>query len=587
MSPTRPLRLLLICLFLLAGLVLSVFWAGEKARHRALLAEAETAHEQLGLYASSLHTLIERFRSIPSVLALDPELRAAMRGPLTDEVQHRLNLKLQEINGAARSSTLELLDRSGLAVAASNWNLPTSYVGHNYSFRPYFRQTIAQGAGRFYAVGVTTGIPGYFLSNALRDDAGTFLGAIVVKLEFPDLERQWSQTPDVVLVSDSKGVVFLANHPRWRYRELMPLDAVARAELADTRQYHRQPLSALPHRTLESLGEHARMVRVDGQEISGDYLWQSVGLPEEDWTLHLLRDTRGVQSDVTSARLAAAGAWMALVFLVLWLQQRRRLARLRQRNQEELERLVEQRTAALRTAQDGLVQAAKLAALGQMSAALAHEINQPLTAQRMQLASVRLLLDAGRQDDARAALVRVDELLERMAALTGHLKTFARKTPGGLRERIELGHVVEQALQLLAVRIRTEGVDIRQALESPAWVLGDAIRLEQVLVNLIRNALDAVANSAQPRIELTLRRDDEHWCLEVADNGPGIDEAHLASVFDPFFTTKPVGEGLGLGLAVSYGIVHELGGRLGAANQPSGGAVFRLSLPAASEESRP
>ncbi len=172
--------------------------------------------------------------------------------------------------------------------------------------------------------------------------------------------------------------------------------------------------------------------------------------------------------------------------------------------------------------------------------------------------------------------MRVDELLERMAALTGHLKTFARKTPGGLRERIELGHVVEQALQLLAVRIRTEGVDIRQALESPAWVLGDAIRLEQVLVNLIRNALDAVANSAQPRIELTLRRDGEHWCLEVADNGPGIDEAHLASVFDPFFTTKPVGEGLGLGLAVSYGIVHELGGRL-RRRQP---ALRRRRIPA-------
>ena len=329
------------------------------------------------------------------------------------------------------------------------------------------------------------------------------------------------------------------------------------------------------------------MVRVDGQDISGDYLWQSAGLPEDDWTLHLLRNPHGVQSDVTSARLAAAGVWLALVFLVLWLQQRRRLARLRQRNQKELERLVEQRTAALRTAQDGLVQAAKLAALGQMSAALAHEINQPLTAQRMQLASVRLLLDAGRQDDARAALVRVDELLERMAALTGHLKTFARKTPGGLRERIELGHVIEQALQLLAVRTRAEGVEIRQELDLPAWVLGDAIRLEHVLVNLIRNALDAVATTAQPEIRLTLKRDGEHWCLDVSDNGPGIDEAHLASVFDPFFTTKPVGEGLGLGLAVSYGIVHELGGRLDAANQPTGGAVFRLSLPAASEDSRP
>ncbi|MCP8462409.1 ATP-binding protein [Pseudomonas sp. ZM23] len=581
----RPLRFLLLSLLLLAGLVLAVYWAGEQARHRALVAEAEAAHEQLGLYANALHTLIERFRSIPAVLALDPDLRAAMRGPVTGELQHRLNLKLQEINSAARSSTLELLDHTGLAVAASNWDLPVSYVGHNYGFRPYFRQTIAQGAGRFYAVGVTSGIPGYFLSNALRDDDGRFLGAIVVKLEFPDLERQWSQTPDVVLVSDSKGIVFLANHPRWRYRELMPLDAVARAELADTRQYHRQPLSALPHRNLERIGDSARLARVEGQEIGGEYLWQSVDLPEDDWTLHLLRDTRGIQSDVISARLAAAGVWLALVFLILWLQQRRRLARLRQRNQEELERLVEQRTAALRTAQDGLVQAAKLAALGQMSAALAHEINQPLTAQRMQLASVRLLLDAGRQDEARAALVRVDELLERMAALTGHLKTFARKTPGGLRERIELGHVIEQALRLLAVRIRDERVEIDQTLTTPAWVLGDAIRLEQVLVNLLRNALDAVAGTQQPRITLGLRRDGSQWCLEVADNGHGIAEENLASVFDPFYTTKPVGEGLGLGLAVSYGIVHELGGSLSAANHASGGATFRLCLPVAPEES--
>ena len=186
------------------------------------------------------------------------------------------------------------------------------------------------------------------------------------------------------------------------------------------------------------------------------------------------------------------------------------------------------------------MQAAKLAALGQMSAALAHEINQPLTAQRMQLASLRLLLDAGRHDEARQALPRIDQMLERMAALTGHLKTFARKSAGGLRERIELGHVVEQAQQLLLPRIRAERVEIEQALLWPAWVMGDAIRLEQVLVN-------------------------------------------LGSVFDPFFTTKPVGEGLGLGLAVSYGIVHELGGRLQVANAEAG-AVFSLILPAAPDD---
>ncbi|CRR16190.1 C4-dicarboxylate transport sensor protein DctB [Pseudomonas aeruginosa] len=229
------------------------------------------------------------------------------------------------------------------------------------------------------------------------------------------------------------------------------------------------------------------------------------------------------------------------------------------------------------------MQAAKLAALGQMSAALAHEINQPLTAQRMQLASLRLLLDAGRHDEARQALPRIDQMLERMAALTGHLKTFARKSAGGLRERIELGHVVEQAQQLLLPRIRAERVEIEQALLWPAWVMGDAIRLEQVLVNLLRNALDAVAGQERPWIRLALQRLGGDWVLSVADNGGGIPAEHLGSVFDPFFTTKPVGEGLGLGLAVSYGIVHELGGRLQVANAEAG-AVFSLILPAAPDD---
>ena len=170
-------------------------WAGRQARQQALRAEGEQVRKQLDLYAGSLQTLIERFRSLPAVLALDPDLRAALAGPIDGELQQRLNLKLESINLAARSSTLELLDRTGLAVAASNWNLPTSYVGHNYGFRPYFRQTIAQGSGRFYAVGVISGIPGYFLSHAVRAEDGSFLGAIVVKLEFPDLERQWNQTP--------------------------------------------------------------------------------------------------------------------------------------------------------------------------------------------------------------------------------------------------------------------------------------------------------------------------------------------------------------------------------------------------------
>ena len=164
-----------------------------QADRHALEESAKRGPEQLNLYANSLHTLIERYRALPAVLALDSELVNALSSPVTPQVQAELNLKLERINGAAQSSTLELLDSTGLAVAASNWNTSNSYVGHNYGFRPYFKQTRSQGAGSFYAVGVTSGIPGYFLSSAVLGPEGQFLGAMVVKLEFPQLEREWSQ----------------------------------------------------------------------------------------------------------------------------------------------------------------------------------------------------------------------------------------------------------------------------------------------------------------------------------------------------------------------------------------------------------
>ncbi|QEY65891.1 sensor histidine kinase [Metapseudomonas lalkuanensis] len=572
------MRIALLILLLLAGLFLAMHLAGRQAERQALRDEGEQAREQLTLYAGSLRTLIDRFRALPAVLALDPELRGTLGGPVDNAAQHMLNLKLEQMNRAAGSTTLELLDREGLAVAASNWRLPTSFVGHNYGFRPYFVEARRLGSGRFYAVGVTSGIPGYFLASAVRGAEDTFIGAIVVKLEFPELEQEWGQRSDIILVSDARGVVFIANQPGWRYRELQPISAEGRAEMAATRQYDKQPLAPLIHSTRINFGDDSRLVRVEGPDGPRDYLWESLPLPSEGWTLHLLRTPQEAASSARAASLAAGGAWLAVFFLVLFLHQRWRLARIRQRSREELEQLVEQRTAALRTAQDGLIQAAKLAALGQMSTALAHEINQPLTALQMHLASLRLMLDNGQLEQARKALGRHDELLQRMASLTGHLKTYARKTPGGLRECLELGSVVDKSLQLLAPNLRDAKVRISQELAVPAWVSGDAIRLEQVLVNLLRNALDAVAGEADPQLWITLRRDGDHWVLEVADNGGGIAEDDLQRVFDPFFTTKPAGAGLGIGLAVSYAIVHELGGTLSAANQGEG-ALFSLRLP--------
>ncbi|MBC3384375.1 ATP-binding protein [Pseudomonas sp. SWRI179] len=586
MLPTpRTLRLSLYTLLILAGAAVAATLAVRHAEREALEEDASRASQQLALYANSLHTLIERYRALPAVLALDPELRSALKGPLSATQQDALNRKLEQINGAAQSSTLELLDHSGLAVAASNWRLPSSYVGHNYGFRPYFIQTRTQGTGRFYAVGVTSGIPGYFLSSAVTGDDGAFLGAMVVKLEFPELEREWRQGSDTLLVSDARGIIFIANRPGWRYRHLRALSDSDLAELKATRQYDKQPLQPLAFEPLRRFDDNSHLARVEAPDGSADYLWESLPLTAEGWTLHLLRRPQIAFEDLRNAGLAAAGLWLALVFLLLFLNQRWRLARLRQRSREELERLVEERTRDLRTAQDGLVQSAKLAALGQMSAALAHEINQPLTAQRMQLATLRLLLDHGRVDDAYKALKPVDDMLTRMAALTGHLKTFARKSPSGLRERLDLAEVVDQALQLLETRLRDEQISTVLHLTRPAWVRGDAIRLEQVLINLLRNALDAMAGQPLKRLEVRLEADEQLWRLTVSDSGTGIAEEHLAQVFDPFFTTKAVGDGLGLGLAVSFAIIHESGGRLTADNHGNG-AVFCVTLPIDQEAQR-
>ncbi|WP_459749577.1 sensor histidine kinase [Pseudomonas sp. 3A(2025)] len=573
----RTLRLFVYVLVIVTGAAICAGLAMRQAQQHVLSEDARRASDRLALYANTLHTLIERYRALPAVLALDTEIRDAVRGPLSEQAQASLNRKLESINGAAHSSTLELMDRHGLAVGASNWRSAKSYVGNNYGFRPYFLQTRAKGTGRFYAVGVTTGIPGYFLSSAVLDNNGEFMGAMVVKLEFPTLEREWAQDEDLLMVSDAKGIVFLANRPDWRYRELKSISVEDRAELLSTRQYDKKPLSPLRSRVLQSFGPNSHLSRVEAPEGSADYLWQSRAMVDENWTLHLLRKPESANEDIRNAGLAAAGIWLALVFLALFLSQRLRIARLREHSRNELERLVQARTRDLRTAQEGLVQSTKLAALGQMSAALAHEINQPLTAQRMQLATLRLLLDQGRIEDASKALTLLDQQLTRMAALTGHLKTFARKSPDGLRERLDLATVVDQALLLLDTRLREEQIECVLHLARPAWVRGDAIRLEQVLINLLRNALDAMRDQPRKRLEVRIDAQDEQWQLSVIDTGSGIADEHLPCIFDPFFTTKPVGDGLGLGLAVSYAIIQDLGGQLHAHNHADG-AVFSFSL---------
>lgn len=367
----RHRQILSVVLAILGGaalvMTLAYHWAGTRAQR----AETTQLERQLDLHAQALQQRIDRYRTLPQVLAQDPDLRDALLAPVDDARRNALNQRLEDANSVTRSSTLTLIDRHGTALAASNWREPTSNVGEDYSFRPYVKQALRDGQGQFYGIGLTTGEPGYFLSQAIIGDGGDVIGLIVIKIELDALEQEWLQTPDIVLVSDAHGVIFLASQDAWRYRTLRTLTDADRRELDATRQYARQTLRQLQWQDLSAPGDGARRVQLRDPALPAPVLWQSMALPEEGWQLHLLHDASAITAAGRTAALAAGGVWLALSFLALFMQQRRRLALLQRRSREELEAVLQQHAQELRTAQDGIVEAARSADAG-LSRSLEH-----------------------------------------------------------------------------------------------------------------------------------------------------------------------------------------------------------------------
>ncbi len=573
------------------------------AARQAALRNAQTIGQQrLGLYATTIRTALDKYSYLPNAMATDGAILHMLTHPGQADIA-AINTRLEAINDVAESAGLYVMDATGMTLVASNWQESFTYVGNDYHIRPYFQEARDQGTGHFFAVGLTTRRPGYFLASAVRNDKGGFIGAVVVKIELEELEKQWSLANERVLVSDANGVTILTSNPHWKYTVDHTLTDRQVALLKETLPYGDEPIRPWKAKLLQSLGEHVQLIALDGKH----YLMLDQKVPGEDWTLRYLIDWDASMSDVRGTTFMAGLAWAATVLLLMYLHQRRSAARSRaeaqaavadalRRAHDDLERTVARRTADLkaeilerqrteqdlRATQDELVHAGKMAALGQMSAALAHEINQPLAAIQTFVASSRIFTERGERAQVAANLAMIDDLTGRMAGLTRHLKAFARKDPLTVMA-MDPAQPLERALIMLDAPLRQNAVIVTKDF-APVTAAGDPTRLEQVSVNLLRNAIDAMADSAERRLTLSVRAEDGHCLIRVEDSGHGLAPSVAQHLFEPFFTTKQVGEGLGLGLSLSYAIIRSMGGAIHGEPGANGGAVFTITLPLWTED---
>jgi two-component system C4-dicarboxylate transport sensor histidine kinase DctB len=566
--------------------------------------EAELqAGTTLRLAVSALDGHLKRYEALPALTADDEIIEVLIEDPGNEALQLDANRYLKSVNALLKSSDIYIMTMDGTTIAASNYDSPVSFVGENFSYRPYFQEAARGERSRFFAVGTTSAKRGYYFSSPIVMD-GKILGVIVFKVDLDTIEASWAGGDDRIFVSDPEGIIFMTGSDEWRFAAILPLtpDRIARTETS--RRYADVKLHQLPLSYGSFAGHETMLIRNGNAER--EYLYVSQSMPEAGWTVNVLMDTASVrwQAQTMMAAVFLALCLAGLVSAIVFQRRARMTERmqLQAEAQNELERRVDERTAALarvnsriekeiaerrlterrlRKTQADLVQAGKLAGLGQMSAALSHELNQPLAAAKTYAETTGLLIERGRVEDASDNLKRISALIDRMASISRHLRNFARK-PNEKLGAVSVEDVIRDTIEIVSARLKAADAELSITIEPGLpRVMAGAVRLQQVLVNIVTNAADAVEGLGDRRIDVSASGAAEKVMIIVRDRGPGVPAAIRERIFDPFFTTKGVGKGLGLGLSISYNIVKDFGGSLGVENHADGGALFRVELKAA------
>lgn len=602
-NPADPVMRRWVALLVGAAIILAclVGFAGALAERRAANDLARQAQGSAALHAAVLRSELAKHRSLPFVLAQDPDVAKALRSTDARRIE-ALNRKLETLSSGTRAAVIYVLDANGLTIAASNWREPTSFVGSDYSFRPYFQDARENGVAELFALGTVSRRPGLFMSRRVDSNDG-LLGVVVVKVEFEALEAEWS-TSEPAFAADAKGVVLVTSVPAWRFSTLSPLPREEQARLRAEHRFGDAPFNVLAA-TPAPVAKNPTLTTIPVPGGDEDrYMAASVELGASGWRVYTFTPVGAVlRTAVTGARATALLAGLVVLALMVaflrWRSQASIKAAREDEARRELEARVAERTAALRETnlrltvemeerrraeahvhwmQDELIQSNKLATLGQIAAGVAHEINQPVAAIRAYADNAAVFLDRQDSRTARANLGLIAGLTDRIGLITNELRAFARKS-GGSPSPVSVREVVDGALLLMGPRLRQQNVRVvREVADEAARVMAERFRLEQVLVNLLQNALEALEGSVEGLIDVQVLVQHAQVRIIVADNGPGVAEHAAKTLFTPFATTKA--RGLGLGLVISRDIVAEFGGELSLEASPNG-ARFVISLPEA------
>ncbi|PJF10844.1 ATP-binding protein [Pseudorhodobacter sp. MZDSW-24AT] len=582
MQKTSPKWLFFAASLAVLGCCLAGWLTWRQSLAQSLDETVRRGDNVLQLATTALEGALDRFERLPPLIAEQVLITRLAANPDSPALIAQVNVYLRRIQQLLGATDIYLMNPEGLTIAASNFDTETSFIGGNFAFRPYFFDALTGASGQFYALGTTSGKRGYYFGAPVRAAGGDIAGVLVFKIDLDAIESTWAGGDYAVLVTDPEGVTFLSSRADWRFAAMRPLSPEAEANIAATRRYAGTPIGLLQI-TGEGRHRNSPVLRIADGQGAREYLQRDMPMERAGWVVHVLIDTAAARASALTLAFVAMLTFgvLTMVGAVVW--QRRAALDERLQVQAEaradLERRVQERTHELRQAQADLVQASKMAALGQMSAALSHEFNQPLAAARTYADNAGVLMDRGRMAEARGNIDRILSLIDRLTSISRHLRSFAR-TPGQKLSHVTLAEVVEAAVEIATLRIRAADatLSITLAPDLPQVVAGP-VRLQQVLVNILTNAVDAVEGLDTRQITLTAHPAGEDVLIRIADTGPGVPDALASRIFDPFFSTKGVGKGLGLGLSISYNIIKDFGGDLSVSSGP--GACFVLRLRAA------